>query len=352
MASQAEADWPAAGAGGQGSSRLDIVLRIACWYVAGATLIFLFNNYLIFWRDWPGLATFFAYQGWLGENRDAMDPSLALYGWLQTLSYVAVFAGSCYWVLRRTGEGLRPDSDRLSALAAYFARAAFWAVLLVGLADMVISFLRVEGLMEALIGPEMTTDMGRSQWRGTYIHYPLIGVSMIIAALTRGLSFIWLGTLVVLAELQIVVLRFIFSYEQAFMGDLVRFWYAGLFLFASAHTLVADGHVRVDVMFARFTRPTKGLVNALGAGILGIPLCAVVLARGMWGKSNIINSPLLSFEVSQSGFGMYTKYLMAGFLVIFALTMIIQFASYLLQGVADYKNEPGGTEPSEGEISH
>jgi len=194
--------------------------------------------------------------------------------------------------------------------------------------------------------------MGRSQWRGTFVHYPLIGLSLVIAFFTRGLSFMWLGTLVVLAELQIVVLRFIFSYEQAFMGDLVRFWYAGLFLFASAHTLVADGHVRVDVLFARFQRPTKGLVNAIGAGVLGIPLCIVVLTRGMWGKSNIINSPLLSFEVSQSGFGMYTKYLMAGFLIVFALTMMIQFASYLLQGIADYKDEPGGAEPSDGEVVH
>ena len=194
--------------------------------------------------------------------------------------------------------------------------------------------------------------MGRSQWRGSYIHYPLIGLSLVIAYFVRGLTFMWLATLVVLAELQIVFLRFIFSYEQAFMGDLVRFWYAGLFLFASAHTLIADGHVRVDVLFARFTPRTKGLVNAVGSTILGIPLCVVVLSRGMWGKSNIINSPLLSFEVSQSGFGMYTKYIMAGFLAIFALTMIIQFASYLLQGVADFKDEPGGPDQSSSESSH
>ncbi|MEJ2016035.1 MAG: TRAP transporter small permease subunit [Limibacillus sp.] len=352
MASSAEAEFSTPMRGAGGSSTLDLVLRIACWYVAGATLMFLLNNYLIFWRGWPGLATFFSYQGWLGENSTPMDPSLALYGWLQTFSYLAVFLIACVMVLRRSHEGLRPDSNRLSALSAYFARAAFWAVLLVGLADMVISFLRVEGLMEALIGPDLTTEMGRSQWRGTYIHYPLIGVAMVIAFFTRGLSFMWLGTLVVLAELQIVVLRFIFSYEQAFMGDLVRFWYAGLFLFASAHTLVADGHVRVDVLFARFRMPTKGIVNAIGAGVLGIPLCVVVLTRGMWGKSNIINSPLLSFEVSQSGFGMYTKYIMAGFLVVFALTMMIQFASYFLKGIADYKEEPGGDEPSDGEIVH
>ena len=33
------------------------------------------------------------------------------------------------------------------------------------------------------------------------------------------------------------------------MGDLVRYWYAGLFLFASAYTLYEEGHVRVDILY-------------------------------------------------------------------------------------------------------
>ncbi len=54
----------------------------------------------------------------------------------------------------------------------------------------------------------------------------------------------------------------------------------------------------------------------------------------MAGKGASINSPLLSFEISQSGFGMYVKYLMAGFLVVFAVSMAIQFVSTILGGVA------------------
>ena len=151
-----------------------------------------------------------------------------------------------------------------------------------------------------------------------------------IALHAKGLGFTWLTLLVVLAELQIVITRFVFSYEQAFMGDLVRFWYGALFLFASAHTLIEDGHVRVDVFYAGLSSRAKGLVNAFGALLLGLPLCAVVLVIGFAQKSSIITSPMLAFEVGQSGFGMYVKYLLAGFLAIFAITMTIQFASYLL----------------------
>jgi TRAP-type mannitol/chloroaromatic compound transport system permease small subunit len=53
------------------------------------------------------------------------------------------------------------------------------------------------------------------------------------------------------------------------MGDLVRFWYAALFLFASAYTLLEEGHVRVDVFYAG-SAPTQGRVNAFGAIVLGI----------------------------------------------------------------------------------
>ena len=38
---------------------------------------------------------------------------------------------------------------------------------------------------------------------------------------------------------------------------------------------------------------------------------------------------------------MYVKYLLAGFLAIFAGTMMVQFASYILEGVADMRGDPG-----------
>ena len=96
------------------------------------------------------------------------------------------------------------------------------------------------------------------------MHYPLILVSLVIAYFVRALGFVWLALLVVLAEFQIVIVRFIFSYEQAFLGDLVRFWYAALFLFASAYTLIEEGHVRVDVLYAGFSRAAKPGPTPLG----------------------------------------------------------------------------------------
>jgi TRAP-type mannitol/chloroaromatic compound transport system permease small subunit len=165
--------------------------------------------------------------------------------------------------------------------------------------------------------------------------------SIVLAAATRTLGFFWLALLIVVAELLIVFSRFVFSYEQAFMSDLVRFWYAALFLFASAYTLVEEGHVRVDVFYASFRTRTKGLVNAVGSLFMGIVFCWTILIVGMGAKNSIINSPIFNFEVTQSTFGMYVKYMMAGFLAIFAISMMVQFTAYLMSAVADWREDPG-----------
>ena len=55
----------------------------------------------------------------------------------------------------------------------------------------------------------------------------------------------------------------------------------------------------------------------------------------------MINAPLLAFEVTQSGYGMFVKYLMAGFLLIYALSMMMQFISYFLHNAAILFREPG-----------
>jgi TRAP-type mannitol/chloroaromatic compound transport system permease small subunit len=214
-------------------------------------------------------------------------------------------------------------------------------VLLIGLFDMLVSFLRVEGLLSSVVGSELTKQLARPQFRGAYLHVPLIGLGLVVAVFTRTLGFIWLSLLIVVAELAIVITRFVFSYEQAFMGDLVRFWYGALFLFASAYTLLQEGHVRVDVFYTNFTAKKKGLINAYGSILLGLSFGWTILLVGMNGKSAMINMPIVNFEVSQSGYGLYVKYLMASFLAVFAITMIIQFVSYFFAAVADYREEPG-----------
>ncbi|MHA1537823.1 MAG: TRAP transporter small permease subunit [Alphaproteobacteria bacterium] len=311
------------------------LLRIFALAISATGFGFVFNSYLVFWRGWPGVENLIGQLGLFGLDAPspALDGGAMLLGAVQLLIYLVPIAAIAVYVRRSTRRTLDDDAASLSAVAAYIARAAFWAVLLVGLADATLAFLHVEGFLPDLFGKSLAESLEKSVFRGAWVHYPLIVLAMVIAGFNRTPAFVWLALLVVMAELQIVFLRFIFSYEQAFMADLVRFWYGALFLFSSAYTLLHEGHVRVDVLYAGFSERRKAWCNTIGSVGLGLPLCWVILTMGLASKSSVITGPLLIFEITQSGFGMYVKYLMAAFLLVYALSMLVQFMSSFLTNV-------------------
>ncbi len=301
---------------------------IVGWVNLAVLAAFLINNFLTYGFDWPGTALFSEATGGLA--------------WVQLGLYAIALVGGAVYAYSRRDVALRVEADRITAINTFFIRWAFWMVLIVGMADVIITFLRVEGFLELIVGEDLNLSLGLASFRGIYVHIPLILLSVVVAAFTSTMGFIWLALLIVVAELMIVFSRFLFSYEQPFMADLVRFWYGALFLFASAFTLLEEGHVRVDVFYASFSQRTKGVVNLVGALTMGIVFCWTILIIGLGSKASIINAPVFNFEVTQSAaFGMYVKYLMAAFLGIFAVSMMIQFVAALLSALADWRGDPG-----------
>ena len=304
------------------------IVRFFGWASLSVLAAFLICNILITWFDHPTLVS------GLAANNGLV--------WIQIVLYALALIGALGWILYRNDYALRFEARNISAFNGYLIRACFFAVLFVGLADVTVAFLRVERFLEVFFSESIASDMVRAQFVGPYVHGPCVVLGFVVALFSRTLGFQWLALLIVAAELLIVFSRFVFSYEQALMGDLVRYWYAALFLFASAYTLLDEGHVRVDVLYAGFKQTTRGWVNAFGSILLGMSTSWCILLIGMGSKQAIINSPIRNFEVSQAGTaGMYIKYQMAAFLAIFAITMLIQFVSYLFEAVADARGESG-----------
>ena len=313
------------------NSKISLYLRIASYSVLAFTLAFLINNVLTVWIDWPGVKKIFSHYEMFGFKKKALDGSTLSYGFMQIGVYLICIVAVIIYVFKTYSQTLERDSEILSNFSAYLVRSSFWAVFLVGLADFIISFMVVERLWEAIFSPEVKAFMVKSPERITFIHFPIILISFVIGYFTKSVGFIWLAVLVVVSEFIIVLSRFIFSYEQAFQGDLVRFWYAALYLFASAYALIHEGHVRVDVLYSSFSERKKAWTNLLGSALLGVPLVLIVLFLGLNGKASIINGPVVAFEVTQQGSnGLYLLYLMAVYLAVFAVTMLLQFTSYFM----------------------
>ncbi|WP_298492079.1 TRAP transporter small permease subunit [uncultured Maritimibacter sp.] len=311
-----------------------VIQRLFGWIMLGVLAAFLINNVLVVYFGFPGTPSVLADGGVLAM--------------VQAGVYVVAIAVAAVFVLMTQDRALRWDAMRIHQFNVYLIRALFWCVFFVGVVDAVIAFMRVEDFFTGWFGQDIARSLARANWVGPYIHAPLVVLGFVVALFTRTLGFTWLALLIVTAELLIVVSRFLFSYEQALMGDLVRYWYAALFLFASAYTLFDEGHVRVDVLYAGFGRTKKGFMNAFGTILLGMSTVWVILAIGFGGRQSIINAPLANFEVSQAGpFGMFVKYQMALFIGLFAITMLIEFVSYFFNAVADARDEPGHREPAQ-----
>ena len=311
-----------------GYSQIYTYYRIFGWSLLSFIIAFLIDNILIVGFEFPGPFS--------------IINNFSLLSFVEIAIYMIVFLFTVMVVLKNKSISLRKEAELLHFINVYLIRSCFWVIFLVGLVDITIAFFRVEKVFEVFFNKEFSSNFTRPIFVGTFIHIPLIIVGFIIGKFTKTLGFHWLSLLIVISELLIVIARFIFSYEQTFMGDLVRYWYAGLFLFASAYTLYEEGHVRVDIFYQGLQNKTKGLVNSVGSIALGVSTSMTIIFIGFNGKQSIINSPILNFEITQQGsVGMFIKYHLAMFLGVFGITMLIQFISYFFESLADYYGEDG-----------
>ena len=309
-------------------SKIYTYYRLFGWSILAIISAFLIDNVLMVGFDFPGVYTIIS--------------NFSFLSLIELILYIFALVLVFYFLPKLKKHPLRNDSIVLHNFNIYIIRSCFWVIFLIGVVDITIAFLRVEKIFDLFLAKDITVQFTRPVFVGTFIHIPLIILGFILGIFTKTLGFHWLSLLIVLSELIIVITRFIFSYEQTFMGDLVRYWYAGLFLFASAYTLYDEGHVRVDILYQGLKDKTKGLVNSIGSITLGVSTALTIIFIGFNGKQSIINSPVLNFEITQQGsVGMFIKYHLAMFLGIFGLTMLIQFISYFFESLADYYGEKG-----------
>ncbi len=133
----------------------------------------------------------------------------------------------------------------------------------------------------------------------------------------------WCALYVVLAEFAVVVLRYALGFGSIRLAESVLYAHAGLFMLAAAWTLQTDGHVRVDIFYARATARARAAVDLLGAVVFLLPFAAVLFAVTL----PYVERSWHIFEASPQPSGLPLVYLLK--------TVILVFAALIgLQGVA------------------
>ena len=87
----------------------------------------------------------------------------------------------------------------------------------------------------------------------------------------------WLTVFMVLVTVIIVVLRYGFSIGFIWMQESVRFMHGFVFLLCAAYTFLHNGHVRVDVFYAKMSDRGKARVDIIGTVLFLIPVCLAIL---------------------------------------------------------------------------
>jgi TRAP-type mannitol/chloroaromatic compound transport system permease small subunit len=133
----------------------------------------------------------------------------------------------------------------------------------------------------------------------------------------------WCSLYVVVAEFAVVVFRYALGFGSIRLQESVLYAHAGLFMLAAAWTLQTDGHVRVDIFYARGTARARAAIDLLGAVVFLLPFAAVLFALTL----PYVERSWHIFEGSPQPSGLPFVYLLK--------TIILLFAALIgLQGVA------------------
>ncbi|MCF4097060.1 TRAP transporter small permease subunit [Maritalea mediterranea] len=151
-------------------------------------------------------------------------------------------------------------------------------------------------------------------------------------AIITGHTVKWLAILMLLVQFGIVISRYAFGVNSIAVQELVLYLHASHFMIAAAYTLQVDGHVRVDIFYARFTPKNKALIDIVGHLIFLLPAMCTILyftwpsVRNAWAIK----------EGAISVGGLPASFLLKTLIPVFCVLLILQSISCLVRNFHSY----------------
>lgn len=139
----------------------------------------------------------------------------------------------------------------------------------------------------------------------------------------------WLTLFMVLITTYVVIMRYGFDKGSIALQESVTYMHGIVFMLGAAYTLEANGHVRVDILYRRFSVRNKAWINAIGGILLALPI-AIFMGVGSW---EFVKSSWAVKEISADAGGLPWVYWLKTLIPLMALTLSLQLIADVLRNL-------------------
>lgn len=145
-----------------------------------------------------------------------------------------------------------------------------------------------------------------------------------------GLAVRWLALAMALLQFVVVLLRYVFGVSFIFLGEGVLYMHAALFMLGAGYAFLVDGHVRVDIFYARMSARGRAAVDAFGHLFLLAPALALI---ALWSWPSVARSwAILEGPISVGG--VPASFLLKTLIPLFCALLAAQGLARLLRDLA------------------
>lgn len=160
---------------------------------------------------------------------------------------------------------------------------------------------------------------------------------------TVGRAVSWVALAMVLLQVAIVLMRYVFGVGSVMFQESVLYMHAVLFMVAAGYTLAHDEHVRIDIFYREAGPRAKAVVDLLGVLLVLLPVCVLIV----WVSWRYVAASWAVFEGSKETSGIPAVFLLKSLIPAFAVLVGVQGASMAIRAgltLAGVAGPEGGRE--------
>ena len=135
-----------------------------------------------------------------------------------------------------------------------------------------------------------------------------------------GRAISWLATVLVVVVCYDVFTRYFLKNSIVAVQELQWHLFAIIFLLAAPYTLKHDRHVRVDVLYTRFSPKTKAWINLLGSFVLLLPFAIITI----YSSIDFVQNSFAVGETSPDPGGLPARYVLKAMIPISMFLLSLQ----------------------------